>query len=114
ENTLCGAKSADSETAKRSRPEACSLRQCPFENSICLVAFRAHRFDKAIDHDVVFQRHAQLPGEAASTPFGHYSQHEHLGNTGTAIFFNHAQRNEPSGPDLLLVIKQSQQSEWEQ
>ena len=47
---------------KQNRLGVCSSGDCRLKNPICLVALRADRFEKTVDHEVVFQRHAQFAG----------------------------------------------------
>ena len=55
------------------------------------------RFEKTIDHEIVFESEAQFSSEPA---FDHCvfddPQHEHFSNTGTTIFFNHAKCDKPA------------------
>src|SRR6059058_1579502 len=104
EHSLCDAKSADSKTVKRNRLVACSFGQRPFENSICLIAIGSDRFEKTIDHEIVFKRHAQLAGDSAFDHcFFYHAQHEHLGNAGAAIFFNYAESEQATFSDAILA-----------
>ena len=47
---------------KQNRLGVCSSGDCGLKNPICLVALRADRFEKTVDHEVVLQRHAQFAG----------------------------------------------------
>ena len=72
-------------------------------NSICFVALRSDRFEKTIDHEIVFKRHAQLTGDSAFDHcFFYHAQHEHLGNAGAAIFFNYAESDQATLSDAVL------------
>src|SRR6266550_5198845 len=82
---------ADSKPAKRNHPGVRSFDQRPFENSICLIAVGSDRFEKTIDHEIIFKRETEFSSEST---FDHCvfdnSQHKHFGNTRAAIFFDHA------------------------
>src|SRR6266480_5403933 len=82
-------------------------------NSIGLVFFRPDGFDEAVDHDVVFECHAQLAAKAAFDGFIHNLQHQRLGDASAPIFFDHAERDQPSSANLALVVKQFDQTKWE-
>ncbi len=65
---------------------------------------RADRFEKAVDHEIVFQRHAQFAGDSAFDHcFLYHPQHQNLGNAGAAIFFNYAESDQATLPDALLA-----------
>src|SRR5207244_11923617 len=67
---------------------------------------RADRFEKTIDHKIIFQRETELSGEST---FDHRvfddPQHKHFGNAATAILFDHAKRDKPGGSRAALVVK---------
>src|SRR4029079_4965896 len=82
-------------------------------NSIRLVSCRADRFEEAVDHKIVFERHAQLAGDSAFDHcFFYHTQHEHLGNAGAAIFFNYAKSDQATLLDAILVEQQFEQTNW--
>ena len=70
------------------------------------MSIRSDRFEKAIDHDVVFQRHAQLAGESALDHcFLDHAQDEHLGDSQAAKFRTHPHRNQPRRFQAALMIE---------
>ena len=104
---------ADSKPAKRNRPGACSFGQRPFENSICLIAIGSDCFEEAVDHKIVFKRHAQFTSDPAFDHcFFYHAEHEHLGNAGAAIFFNYAESDQATLSDALLAKQQFDQTNW--
>ena len=64
-----------------------SINQGTPIDPVSLVFGRADRFEKAIYHEIVFQRHAELAGHASVYhSVLHYTQNEHLRDTGAPIF----------------------------
>src|SRR5437667_10316117 len=67
---------------------------------------RADRFEKTIEHKIIFQRETELSGEST---FDHRvfddPQHKHFGNAATAILFDHAKRDKPGGSRAALVVQ---------
>jgi hypothetical protein len=76
------------------------------------VAVRADRFEKTVDHKIVFKRHAQFAADSAFDHcFFHDSQDQHLGDSGAAVFFDHAQSDETPFLGALFVAKQFNQTD---
>src|SRR4029077_1126939 len=85
----------------------------PVENSICLIAIGSNRFEKTIDHEIVFKRHAQLAGDSAfDHSFFYHAQHERLGNPRASIFFNYAESDQAPLSNAILVEQQFEQTNW--
>src|SRR5206468_8223203 len=102
---------ADSKTVKRNRSGACSFEQRPFENSIRLVAIRSDRFQKTIDHEIVFKCHAQFTGDPALDHcFFYHAQHQHLGDSGAPILLDHAKSDQSPLSNPSLVEEQFDQT----
>src|SRR5439155_18211978 len=114
ENSLSGAKSADSKIVKQNRLGVCSSGNFCLKNPICLVALGADRFEKTIDHKIIFQRQTEFSCEST---FDHRvfddPQHKHFGNAATAILFDHAKRDKPGGSRAALVVKKLSKADWQ-
>ena len=70
------------------------------------VSLRAERFDETIDHEIVFEGHAQLAGQTAFECFVHYLQNQHLGDARATVLFDYSERHQTTGPDFRLIIEQ--------
>ena len=63
---------------------------------------RADCFEETVDHEIVFQRHAQFAGYPAFDHcFFDHAQHEHLRDAGAAILFNYAESDQATLSDAL-------------
>jgi len=53
------------------------------------------RFEEAVDHKIVFERHTQFTSDPSFDHcFFYHAQHEHLGDARAAIFFNYAESDQ--------------------